>query len=101
MLLPGGFAEVRFKMPFKENALRVPANALLFRGEGLQVATVGEGEKIALKSITPGRDFGSQLEVLAGIEPEDRIVINPPDSLSTNQQVRIVAQSAEKPAFPK
>jgi len=67
----------------------IPVNAMMFRQEGARVAVVGGDNKIQLRAITIGRDYGSSLEVLGGITAEDRIVINPPDSLEAGQTVRV------------
>jgi RND family efflux transporter MFP subunit len=88
-LFPGAFAEVHFKLPGSTTTYRIPANTILFRTEGLQVATVGQDNKARLKSIVEGRDFGTTIEVLSGIEANDQVIVNPPDSLSTGGQVRI------------
>jgi hypothetical protein len=64
-------------------------NTLIFRSEGLRVATVKDG-KVTLASVTPGRDFGTSIEIVAGINADDQVVINPPDSIVQGQQVQIV-----------
>ena len=88
-LLPGAYAEVHFKLPGSSSTLLVPATALIFRNQGLQVATVGPDNKAKLHSIAQGRDFGTSVEVLSGISADDQVVINPPDSLSDGGTVRI------------
>jgi RND family efflux transporter MFP subunit len=90
-LFPGAYAEVHFQLPGSATTLRVPANALLFRAEGLQVATVAQDNRVQLKSIIQGRDFGKSVEVLGGVSADDQIVINPPDSLENGTNVRIAA----------
>jgi len=88
-LFPGAYAEVHFKVPGSSQSLRVPANTLLFRAAGLQVATVDAENHVHLKSIVPGRDFGKSIEVLSGIGADDNVVVNPPDSLIEDAPVRI------------
>ncbi len=88
-LFPGAYAEVHFKLPVNAESLRIPANTVLFRSAGLQVATVGADNKIVLKNITQGRDFGSSLEILDGLTAADNVVLNPPDSITDGVQVRI------------
>ena len=88
-LFPGAYAEVHFKVPGSSQSLRVPANTLLFRSAGLQVATVDAENHVHLKSIVPGRDFGKSIEVLSGIGADDNVVVNPPDSLIEDAPVRI------------
>jgi RND family efflux transporter MFP subunit len=90
VLFPGSYAEVHFKVPGNSQSLRLPANTLLFRSAGLQVATVDRGDHVHLKTIVPGRDFGKSIEVLFGIAADDNVVVNPPDSLIEGAPVRIV-----------
>ena len=89
-LLPGAYAEVHFKLPVSAESLRLPPTTLLFRAAGLQVATVGSDNRVVLKKIVQGRDFGTSIEVLSGISPDDRIIINPPDSITEGITVRVV-----------
>jgi multidrug efflux system membrane fusion protein len=63
----------------------------MFRAAGLQVATLGPHNRIVMKSITIGTDLGPTVIVAAGLSPKDRVVNNPPDSLSEGDQVRVVA----------
>jgi hypothetical protein len=74
--------------------LRLPANTVLFRSAGLQVATVDEQDHVKLKSVVQGRDFGSTIEILSGIGPEDKVIVNPPDSLTDGVAVRIAPPAA-------
>jgi RND family efflux transporter MFP subunit len=89
-LFPGAYVEVHFDLAAPAPTLRLPANAVMFRAQGLLVAAVGSDHHVRLKSIAEGRDFGSSIEVLSGIEAADDIVINPPDSLTDGALVRIV-----------
>jgi RND family efflux transporter MFP subunit len=89
-ILPGSYAEVHFKLPVDAATLRLPANTVLFRSAGLQVATLDSQKRIKLKSIVQGRDFGSSIEVLSGIAPHETVVVNPPDSIADGVQVRLV-----------
>jgi RND family efflux transporter MFP subunit len=99
-VFPGAYAEVHFKLPANAESLRLPANTVLFRAAGLQVATVDGQKHVKLKSIVQGRDFGNTIEILSGIEPTDVVVLNPPDSLTDGALVRIAspppAQSKDK-----
>jgi RND family efflux transporter MFP subunit len=88
-LLTGSYAEVHMKVPTQASALIIPVNTLIFRSEGLRVGVVKDG-KATLTSVTPGHDFGNQIEIVAGLKPDDQIIINPPDSVVTGQQVQIV-----------
>jgi len=88
-LLPGGYAQVHLKVSGATTRLQVPVNALLFRAEGLRAAVVDDNHRVHLRALTIGRDFGTTLEVLQGLSATDWIVINPPDSLDDNQDVRV------------
>jgi membrane fusion protein, multidrug efflux system len=88
-LLPGSFGQVHFATGTSVQRLTIPVNAMLFRAEGAQVAVVDKDGKVHLRSINIGRDFGSALEILGGIEESEQIVINPSDSLEDGQQVRV------------
>ena len=101
-VFPGSYAEVLFKLAGNAESLRLPANTVLFRAAGLQVATVDDAGKIKLKSIVQGRDFGNTIEVLSGIEANDKIVVNPPDSITDGVPVRVApAESDPQPAKGK
>jgi hypothetical protein len=67
----------------------VPASALIFRRQGLQVAVLRPDHRVHLQSVTMGRDFGGQVELSGGVSMSDRIVDNPPDSLEDGDTVRI------------
>src|SRR5438132_3454819 len=88
-LLTGSYAEVHLAVPAQSSTLLLPVNTLLFRSEGLRVGVVKDG-KVALAAVTPGHDFGNQIEIVSGLKPDDQVVVNPPDSLITGQQVQIV-----------
>jgi RND family efflux transporter MFP subunit len=88
-LFTGSYAEVHFKLPTPTTSLILPVNTLLFRSEGLRVATVGQGQKVELKQITLGHDFGSEVEVVAGLNGDENVIVNPPDSVVDGEAVRI------------
>jgi RND family efflux transporter MFP subunit len=88
-LLPGSYAQVHINLARDLDALRIPVNTVLFRTQGLQVATLDAQQRVHLKTITQGRDFGTEIEVLSGITAADTLVVNPPDSLNDGAQVRI------------
>ncbi len=88
-LFTGSYAEVHFKLPTPASSLILPVNTLLFRSEGLRVATVGEGQKVTLRQITLGHDFGSEVEVVAGLDGNENVIVNPPDSVVDGEAVRI------------
>ncbi len=88
-LLTGSYAEVHLKVATHATTLLVPVNTLLFRSEGLRAGVVKDG-KVVLTTLTPGRDFGNQIEIVSGLKPDDQVIINPPDSLVSGQEVQIV-----------
>jgi len=88
-LLPGGYAQVHLEVKVSGARLQVPVNALLFRSEGLRAVVVDPDHKLHLRQITVGRDYGTSLEVLQGLDVKDWIVLNPADSLEEGQQVRV------------
>jgi RND family efflux transporter MFP subunit len=88
-LLGGSYAEVRFKVP-PSATLRLPVNTLLFRGDGLRVAAVSADERVRLLPVTLGRDFGTEVEVLAGLDGSEAVVVNPPDGIREGDPVRVV-----------
>jgi RND family efflux transporter MFP subunit len=90
-LLPGGYTDVRFKLKSTTQGVRVSANALLFRAEGLRVATAGPDGKVALHEVTLGRDFGTAVEILTGVVPGDAVILNPPASIQNGAQVHVRA----------
>ena len=100
-IFPGAYAEVHFKLPASAATLRLPANTVLFRSAGLQVATLDGQQRVKLKSIVQGRDFGSSIEVLSGLAPHEIVVVNPPDSITDGAQVRIAVPEAQSKAGGK
>jgi len=88
-LLTGSYAEVHLKVPTQTSTLLLPVNTLIFRSEGLRVGIVKDG-KVVLSAVTPGRDSGNQIEIVSGLKADDQVIINPPDSITSGQQVQIV-----------
>jgi RND family efflux transporter MFP subunit len=93
-LFSGAYAEVHLKLPTTTSAFILPVNTLLFRSEGLRVAAVTDGQHAELKPITLGHDFGSEVEVVAGLTGNESIIANPPDSLVSGEEVRIAKPGA-------
>lgn len=87
-LLPGSYVSVHLNLPSKVQAMTVPVSALLFRAEGLQVAVV-HNDRTQLEHVVMGRDFGETVELLSGIRKDDQVIVNPPDSIVSGQQVQI------------
>jgi RND family efflux transporter MFP subunit len=92
-LLPGAYVFVHLKLPKQIASVSVPANALLFRAEGLQVAVVRDG-RAQLVPVTIGRDYGTTVEIVAGLQRTDQVIVAPSDSLTSGTRVRIAAAPA-------
>jgi RND family efflux transporter MFP subunit len=88
-LKPGDYAQVHFNLPANSGIIRVPATALMFRDAGMSVATIGPGGRVAMKTVTVGRDLGTTVEIASGVTSADRVIDNPPDSLRAGDLVRI------------
>ena len=88
-LLTGSYAEVHLAVPTLASTFLIPVNTLLFRTEGLRVGVV-KGGQVVLTTVTPGHDFGNEIEIVAGLKADDQVIINPPDSIVAGQQVQIV-----------
>ena len=95
-LLPGTFAQVRFSNEVASVRLTLPATTLLFRGEGPQVGVVRAEGEVELRNVELGRDFGPSVEIISGVSTNDRVILNPPDSLISGMKVRM-ARPDEKP----
>src|SRR6202795_3630670 len=80
-----------FQIPGDPNMVRLPATALIPVNRGAQVAVLGDGNKVVLKSIQLGRDFGDTVEVTAGLAPQDRVIDSPPETLQTGYTVQMAA----------
>ncbi len=98
LLLPGSYAEVHFKLPGRPGVRRIPASAIFFQKNALAVATVGANSKVAIKPITIVRDLGTTIEISSGPALSDRIILNPPQSLSDGDEVRIAEGQAKADA---
>jgi RND family efflux transporter MFP subunit len=88
-ILAGSYAQVRFTEATDAHGLTLSDNALIFRAQGMQAAVVGSDNKVMLRSIKLGRDFGDTVEVLSGLAASDRVIVNPPDSIAEGMPVQI------------
>lgn len=88
-LLPGQYAFVHFMIPPSKSAVMLPSNTLLFRTHGLRVGVVRNG-KVQLVPVRIGHDYGAKVEIISGLQPQDKVILNPPDSLAEGEPVRIV-----------
>ena len=90
-ILPYSYGELSLKENDSNPPLTLPSNSLLFRAQGLQVGVVRPDGTVELRSVQVGRDFGQSIEILGGVTPADRVIINPTDSLVSGIKVRIQA----------
>src|SRR5438309_6435825 len=93
-LLPGAYVRVHLKLPQSVNSVTVPANTLLFRSEGLRMGVIRNG-RTELVPVTIGRDYGSSVEVVSGLQPTDAVILNPSDSLISGTTVQVKAPPAQ------
>jgi RND family efflux transporter MFP subunit len=90
-LYGGTYCRVDFQIPGDPNMVRLPATALMPVNRGAEVAVLGDNNKVVLKSIQLGRDFGDTVEVQAGLSPQDRVIDSPPETLQTGDTVQLAA----------
>jgi membrane fusion protein, multidrug efflux system len=95
---PGSYAQVRLTAGGLGQLVTVPNNTLLFRAQGLQVGVVRADNSVELRDIKVGRDFGTTIQVVEGVTPSDKVILNPADSLLTGDMVRVAAPPASSPA---
>jgi RND family efflux transporter MFP subunit len=100
-LLPGSYTEVHLKVAATAPALIVPVSALILEADGLRIATVDTSHHIHLVRVTPGRDYGTTVEVLSGLQAGQAIVGNPPDSITDGEEVRIIPTTPAQPQETK
>ena len=98
VLKPGSYAQVKFDIPSAgagaSSAMLLPSSAMLFRDKGTEVAVVGSHDHVHMRKVSIGRDLGSTLEIASGLQPGDRVVDNPPDSIADGQLVRVIDAKA-------
>jgi len=90
-LFGGTYCRVDFQIPGDPNMVRLPATALMPVNRGVQVAVLGNDNKVVLKSIQLGRDFGDTVEVTAGLTPQDQVIDSPPETLQSGDTVQLAA----------
>jgi len=97
-LLPGSYTEVHLHTAKPMPALVVPISAVLLQPDGLHVAVVDGNDVAHIIRVTPGRDLGSAMEILSGLEAGQAVITNPPDSLIDGEKVRVVSRPGQKGA---
>ncbi|KAA1003385.1 efflux RND transporter periplasmic adaptor subunit [Paraburkholderia panacisoli] len=93
LLIPGDYTKVTLTLPAHSHSMLIPASALIFRQQGLQVAVVDQDGRAELKTVSVKTDLGTQVEIDSGLSPTDRVIANPPDSLASGDSVRIASPS--------
>ena len=88
-ILAGSYAKMRFIDVKMKASLTLPANTVLFRPEGPQIGVVDADGKVSLRSVSIGRDFGQTIEIITGVGSQDRVIVNPSDSLANGMTVSI------------
>jgi RND family efflux transporter MFP subunit len=87
----GSYCNVHFEIPSDANLVRIPSTALVTGNQGTQVATLDSNDKVVLKQVRLGHDLGDSVEVIAGLSPSDRIIDNPPETLTAGETVHVAA----------
>ena len=95
-LQPGAYAEVHLIIPAGSPSVIVPVGAILFRSEGVRLGVVRDGSKVELVPVILGKDYGTEVEVLSGVRPDDWVIMNPADSLTSGAVVRPVPADAPR-----
>ena len=95
-LLPGEFANVSFELPGVSAGLSVPPSALIFTKAGLRVATVSPDNKVVLKAVVIGRDYGNKVELSSGLDATDRVIESPPDGVTDGDLVKVAVAEPKK-----
>ena len=99
-IIPGGYAQVHFKLPLAEGKPHIPVSALIFRAGGLQIAKIDDQSHAHIVPIKLGRDFGREAEVVSGVESGDKIIASPPDSLNDGDVVRVAEKKDDQKQAP-
>jgi len=96
-LLPGSYTQVHLSVSSKAPALVIPVSAAILEPDGLHVAVVDSNQRAHMVRVVPGRDTGATIQILAGLQPGQKIIANPPDSLTDGEQVRVVKAATAAP----
>src|SRR6266446_3016880 len=94
----GSYCNVHFEIPTDANLITIPSTALVTGNQGTQVAILDSNNKVVLRSVKLGRDLGDSVEVITGLSPSDRIINNPPETLTAGDTVRVAAATPQAPA---
>ncbi|MGB8077133.1 MAG: hypothetical protein WCF09_04560, partial [Gallionella sp.] len=94
VLLPGAYVEVAFTLRSHDEMI-VPTNTLLFSAAGSRVAIAQPDGRVRLQTVTVGTDYGHDVEIKAGLKPDDKVIVNPPDTISDGQPVLVSAETGK------
>src|SRR5882757_3573723 len=94
----GSYCNVHFELPVDPNLVKIPSTALVTGNQGTQIAILDSNDKVVLKNVQLGRDFGDSVEVVAGLSPSDRIINSPPETLAAGDAVRVTATTPQTAA---
>jgi membrane fusion protein (multidrug efflux system) len=91
-ILPGAYAYVHLNAVSAQPRVSVPVSALLFRPDGVQVATVNAADRVSMQAVTLGHDFGTRVEVVSGLSGHERVIANPNDAIASGDAVHIAKE---------
>jgi hypothetical protein len=100
-MMPGDYASIHLQIAAHTQLLSLPSSAVIFDAKGLSVATVDSDNHVRLKPVTIGRDLGAVIEIATGLSPQDRVIQNPPDGISTGATVRVAGAANDQKANAK
>ncbi len=100
-MMPGDYASIHLQIGAHTQLLSLPSSAVIFDANGLSVATVDSDNHVRLKPVTIGRDLGAVIEIATGLSPQDRVIQNPPDGISTGATVRVAGAAEHEKANAK
>ncbi|MGA2778461.1 MAG: efflux RND transporter periplasmic adaptor subunit [Steroidobacteraceae bacterium] len=95
-MMPGDYASIHLDIAAVANVLSVPSSALIFDAKGLSIATVDSDSRVVIKPVSIKRDLGAVIELASGLEPNDRVIQNPPDGIGAGAQVRLAGAAKNK-----
>jgi RND family efflux transporter MFP subunit len=95
-LLPGAYANVHFQLPLNVVPLVLPSSTILFQTDGPQVGVVNSRNRVELRKVTLGYDFGDTIEIMTGVRSGDAVIADPPDSLTSGMRVTVQSASVTK-----
>ncbi len=96
-LFPGAFTRVHFEIPPDPNTVSLPASALVYRDNAIEIGVLGPNDRVNLRKVEIARDLGTAVEINNALEKDERIVANPPDSIGDGEEVRVMNAKADEP----